>query len=429
MKRRLVQILAAAALLTILVGAGVMARRFGLEEASLKQLESPDPSTRIQAIRALAELRSKKAVSPIVKRMEYADFSERLACLQALASIRPEANNELVAVIVRSGNNLNSSLLDQRLQIRSEARSALKSMGPEVVSPLLRATMPLVEQLEEKYLDVLAHWIEPSVSTLFGMLEGADVSQQAPARWILAHVASKDPGVLRNRLHDSRAWVQQEACTALSMAATLRVSSPPEALRMMAFLESQENPRAARLLSAMGMAKLAAMEEASIRTLVMRLSDQEAFEFQLALTQALGGSRAAEAVPWLLRTLRGDPELRTAAGKALADIGPPAVEPLLALLADPDPQLQMWGWMTLADVAGKHPSAVEQMVQALPRLDPAARSQLARAFDFIGERARAALRAAVDGGDPDLQNAARSLLEELRQRFGDEQPGRRPRKP
>jgi hypothetical protein len=89
----------------------------------------------------------------------------------------------------------------------------------------------------------------------------------------------------------------------------------------------------------------------------------------------------------------------------------------------------MWGWMTLADLAGTHPAMVERLVQALPRLEPSGRSQLTRAFDLLGEPAYAALRAALDAGDPGLRDAAFAVLQELRPGAGERKSKQASRNP
>jgi HEAT repeat protein len=131
----------------------------------------------------------------------------------------------------------------------------------------------------------------------------------------------------------------------------------------------------------------------TVAQLVPKLSDKEPF-IHLAAARDLGdlGVAARAAIPALAAAMRdGSPNLRTAAGKALAQIGSAAVPELSKTLQEPDARLRHTAARALSRIGPPARDAVPALTLALRDRSVGVRANAVLALGEVGPEARSSV--------------------------------------
>jgi cellulose synthase operon protein C len=250
----------------------------------LSALGDGDPMVRIEAARVLARRRFDEAVGPISEWLSSGDKATRIVAAEVLGEIR---STKAIPALTRI-------LGDGEADVRRSAVEALgKIGGPDVVPPI-------VSRLDDD-------------STL--------VRREAAEKLVLLGDARAVVPLLE-RLEDTVKEVRVAAVRAIgklgddrAATALLRLLRDPEEMVRMAAAEALGNLRAA-----------------SAAPVLIPLLGRGSDEMKAKVAYALGQIRDEHGVRELVRATQTE-ALRGAAREALAGVGAPAVDPLLACLA------------------------------------------------------------------------------------------------
>jgi HEAT repeat protein len=146
-----------------------------------------------------------------------------------------------------------------------------------------------------------------------------------------------------------------------------------------------------------------------VQGLIRALHNPEV-NIQYEAAEALGMIRDPAAVQPLIEALTGDPYsgVRWKAAEALARIGKPAVEPLIAVLRHPDDDVRWKAAIALGDIGDER--AIEPLIELLSDEDRFVKSRAAYALSSIGQPAVAPLVQALRTGDGNLRWGAAIAL-------------------
>jgi len=154
-------------------------------------------------------------------------------------------------------------------------------------------------------------------------------------------------------------------------------------------------------------------EDQNVDALICTLGDRD-ITVQYEATEALGDLRDPRAIGPLMGVLTGDQysSIRWKAAEALAKIGPPAVEPLIAALSHPNDDVRWKAAIALGEIADKR--AIGPLIDLLKDNDRFIKGRAAYALGKIGEAAVVPLIIALDTGDGSLRWGAAIALGKIR---------------
>ncbi|MBE0527918.1 MAG: HEAT repeat domain-containing protein, partial [Thermoleophilia bacterium] len=357
-------------------------------------LHDPDPVIRLGACRALGEIGDPRAAKLLIERLEDGSNTVRRAAADALGKTgSPEAVEPLI-----------HALADQNPGVQITAVEALGVLGDA------RAAGPLCKALDQGYFKDDAYLAVLKTLGQIGdsqaapqliralSVKMAEVQRTAAA----ALVSIPDPAAVEALVP----LLNYENATAIAAGeALLKIGSPaiPALVRALDIHSWPLRRRIAVLLHRLGwqpddrfpflryyLAKdwngLATLGEEAVEALRTALAHTKSYSMQCELVQAIGRTHAASAVPYLLHLLHSaEHALSGQAALALAELGEPAVEPLVT--ESQNQNLSSWQCQTLHDILRKigDPRATPVFVKGLEN-------------PFHSERMRAVI-ALADCGD------------------------------
>jgi HEAT repeat protein len=285
---------------------------------AIRRLDDADPSVSYQSAQVLGFMGDARAVEALIAVLRGKNFSLKCASVDSLGKLKDPRAFEPLSVLLWKGEG----------DLQTKAQYALIEMGPMVVEPLCRILLeqnnPLrffVADLLTKIHDVRA--IGPLVSVL-GVGESgignkaseALIGIGAPAvDALLVAITNQDPVVRR---HAARALggIKDERAVESLLAALMDESVDVRRQALEAVVKFQDN----RVLDA----------------LLFALSDPG---LHIEAGLLLGERKDVRALPCLMEALRGsDSDHAEAARRVLILIGTPAVDELITVLRDRNPE-------------------------------------------------------------------------------------------
>jgi HEAT repeat protein len=337
-------------------------------EALIGALDDPDANVRFHAIESLGRLRAEAALDALAEVLESRDFFLSFAALDAIALI----NDSRVAP------RLVPLLADESL--RPAVANALQSLGDEaVIDPLVR----ILNATPAAGLHVVAALV--AISDRCQKRAG----HPTHVATVVAEAIS-EPG----RTHALAAIDQADE------------RSLPPATRFLGWLRNDVRVTA-RLVSLVSdpVAREYAIEalvqhgDPAVDPLTQLLSSDDA-DVRDAAIRALARLGNRRATPALIALLPERPHT-IAVAAALAHLGDPqAFEPLLTLIAHPDPAVRQGAIGALNSIG--HPAMPERVIGLLHSPDAVARESAVRIAGYFGYRAAVdpILAAASDASEP-----------------------------
>ncbi|MBI2924279.1 MAG: HEAT repeat domain-containing protein [Verrucomicrobia bacterium] len=380
---------------------------------TLRQLKSSDWSKRVRAIETLGELQDSRALGPLREALEDADrYLVRQAAAKALGKLGdPTATAPLVA-----------ALDDPESLVRAEAALALGRLAdPAALDPLIAQLSSTLGDVQEAATQALVHFGAPAVQKLMAVLHQSSYAMRIKAAKVLGQIG--DPHALpalTAALQDSHLEARREVIEALTHFSPVPIEP---ILGMLADPAAEVRATAARALGRLKDPRAlephrAALKDPDpeVREAVWKALDflewppanQRQYvlralafgEFQEAV--AVGGA-AVEPMREFYR--RGDQEAHRKIAAGLKQIGPAAIEPLVAALSETNQSLLKLILETLAALGWQPAEAAQRIHIALStgRYDLAVQE---------GEAALQPLLAKLQSdGDWERQMAAQALGE------------------
>lgn len=285
---------------------------------AIQRLHDADPSVSYKAAQALGFMGDARAVEPLIAVLRGKNFSLKCAAVDSLGKLKDPRAFEPLSILLWKGEG----------ELQTKAQYALTEMGPRVVEPLCRILLEqndprrfFVADLLTKIHDVRA--VGPLVSVL-GVGENGIGTTAADALIgigrpavdaLLVAVTSHDALVRR---HAARALggIKDERAVESLLAALMdeNVDVRRQALQAVASFDDD------RVLDAL----LFALSDSGLR---------------IEAGLLLGERKDVRALPYLMEALRGsDPDHAAAARRVLILIGEPAVNELITVLRDRNPE-------------------------------------------------------------------------------------------
>jgi HEAT repeat protein len=285
---------------------------------AIQRLHDADPSVSYQAAQALGLLGDVRAVEPLIAVLRGNNFSLKCAAAESLGKLKDPRAFEPLSVLLWKGEG--------ELQIK--AQEALTEMGPMVVEPLCRILLAqndprrfFVADLLTKIHDVRA--IGTLVSVL-GVGENAIGTTAADALIgigspavdaLLVAVTSQD-AVVRRLAARALGGIRDERAIESLLAALMDETVDVRRQALEAVAKFQDN----RVLDA----------------LLFALSDPG---LRIEASLLLGERKDLRALPYLFEALRDhDSDRAVAAKRVLILVGTPAVDELIKVLRDRNPE-------------------------------------------------------------------------------------------
>jgi HEAT repeat protein len=285
---------------------------------AIQRLHDADPSVSYQAAQALGLLGDVRAVEPLIAVLRGNNFSLKCAAAESLGRLKDPRAFEPLSVLLWKGEG--------ELQIK--AQEALTEMGPMVVEPLCRILLAqndprrfFVADLLTKIHDVRA--IGPLVSVL-GVGENAIGTTAADAligigspavAALLVAITSQD-AVVRRLAARALGGIRDERAIESLLAALMDETVDVRRQALEAVAKFQDN----RVLDA----------------LLFALSDPG---LRIEASLLLGERKDLRALPYLFEALRDhDSDRAVAAKRVLILVGTPAVDELIKVLRDRNPE-------------------------------------------------------------------------------------------
>ncbi|HEX7315154.1 MAG TPA: HEAT repeat domain-containing protein [Pyrinomonadaceae bacterium] len=270
----------------------------------------------------------------------------------------------------RAADWLVEGLRDPSVYVSRGAAKALAELNPPVSERLVALLADEDANVRRRAVEVLAHVEDArAVGHLIDALKDEDLIIRREASEALAK--RRDPRAvlpLIDALGDADGWVRFNAAEGLG-----NTGDPRAVEALAAVLDEEEfslGRRAAEALAQVGVPAVEALASAA------RGGDASA---RRRAVEALGRIGDARAVSVLAETMRDpDPEVRTYAAEALTEIGPPAVDVLIALLSDADADVRGNAMTALGAIRDER--AVAPLLDALRDADAAIRRAAATAL-------------------------------------------------
>jgi HEAT repeat protein len=287
-------------------------------EPVITLLHDTDPFVSYQAAQALGLLGDARAVEPLIAVLRGKNFSLKCAAVDSLGKLKDPRAFEPLSVLLWKGEG----------ELQTKAQYALTEMGPMVVEPLCRILLeqdnPLrffVADLLTKIHDVRA--IGPLVSVL-GVGENGIGTTAADA---LIGIGPPAVDALLVAIRSQDPLVRRFAARALG---GIKDERAIESL-LAALMDENLNVRRQALEAA---AKF--QDDRVLDVLLFALSDPG---LRIEASLLLGERKDLRALPYLVEALRGNDSDRAAAAKrVMVLIGTPAVDELITVLRDRNPE-------------------------------------------------------------------------------------------
>ena len=354
-------------------------------------LNDSDPSVTYHAVEALGLIGDSRAVEPLISTLQGPDLSLRGHAVEALGRLKDPRAFEPLSILLRG-------------DLQARAQNALMEMGPVVVEPLCRILLDEDNPLRFYAADLLTkihdeRAIKPLISVLGVRVNGigqlavtALIGIGPPAVNDLIVCLTSDEPEIRKLAVKALGEIKDERAFESLLTTIKDENLDVRQQALLAVINFQSN----QVIEAV----LTALHDPGLRV--------EASLF-------LGAKKDLRVLPYLLEILTGTEPLDAyRAQSVLASIGKPAVEELILILRDPNPEYP------LREVKRKT-ERDRQRLEFLgrcgnepppPILDP--RRLAAIALGDIGdERATAALTEALNGESPDLRTDAAMALSKL----------------
>ena len=318
----------------------------------LPLLNDADSRVRTTAIEALGNLGDGRAAGPLLEAMADAKYADRWAIPKALGQLQdPRAVPPLIAhmrdpMLASGAADALGLLRDERavpalIELLADmegtgvpaARALGRSLDPRAVEPLATALKNPSSAVREAAATALLNFRDPAAAAaLIAALGDESPKVRRTAAQALGLLREKRAvAPLAARLADPDATVRAAAATALGQIGGAEIVTP-----LATVLEDKSFDVRQATFDALGTAGAPALD-----VLLAALGNPDRGVRTLAL-RSLGRLHDARAVVPLLRAapwrLPGgiDTTLQLRAVEALAEIGVPAVEPLIAALDDPE---------------------------------------------------------------------------------------------
>jgi HEAT repeat protein len=352
----------------------------------LTELGSPTHQVREEAAEALAYLRDKRTIDPLMTALWDSDKGVRAAVAKALGElVSGESGAGALAGVERAITPLLIALRDKEATVRAAVALALGEMGRLPLETVSRIIEPLASKLNDEVPEV----------------------RIAVARALAQYSDGRVIAPLLTALEDEVPEVRMVVANALE-----RLQGLPEAQRAAAAVEPlliALGDEAARVRMAAAEALGKSGEKRAIPALEAALKDND----YLVRLSAIGALGRLYPLP-MLKALGGeDGQGRREAAQALGQVGEArVVEPLMAVLADESPMVTIAAVSSLGQLADKR--ATPALVAILHDGSPQERMAVARALGQLAdERAVEPLIKSLSDQHPKARRRAALVLGKL----------------
>jgi HEAT repeat protein/S1-C subfamily serine protease len=366
----------------------------------IRNLESPDSTTRGRAIEALGNAgpEAKLAVPPLIKLLgAESDAVTRRLTAKALDRIGPPEQGEL--------NLLTTSLSNERPEVRSYAAGAIGKMGGNgrsATPALIKAAKDPDSGVRQNALRALGKVGSDSKDALLPILDNAFKDSDREVRLAagdalasLDTLSATDLPRLQELLKNTDGGVRASAARALGQMG--RQANPAIPALLDAAKGADKDVRAAAIAALLN-TDAKSKDLAPVLAEALTSSDKAALKSALQAV-AKFGPEAKEAVPAVaLMVGDKDPELRTGAVDALVKIGPGAkgaVSALIDALQQEDKDFQIKVLAALGAIGPDAKSAVPALIRVFESRDRTIHHRCAEAIGKIGKDAIKPLIAAL----------------------------------
>jgi len=372
------------------------------EECLILLLINKNWYVRSAAASALGEIRSEKAVEPLIQRLEDENEHEEVRWTAVIALGAIGSDKAVEPLIQKLEDN------DKDKIVRWAAAEALGRIKSD------KAVEPLIQRLEDK--DKIVRWAaaealgriksDKAVEPLIQKLRDEKGYVRSAAAKALGRIKSdKAVEPLIQRLKDRDEFVRRAAARALG---EIRCEKAVEPL-----IQRLRDPsKYVRLAAAYALGEI--RSDKAVEPLIQRLKDEDE-DVRSAAAEALGKIRSEKAVEPLIQRLEDENKyVRSAAADALCEIrSEKAVEPLLQKLRDENWHVRLHAAGALGGI--KSDRAVEPLIQRLEDEDVLVRRAAAEALGKIrSEKAVEPLIQRLKDEDEDVRWAAAYALGEIR---------------
>jgi HEAT repeat protein len=341
-------------------------------EPLIKALQDSRPDVRAAAAGALGGIQDRRAVDPLIKALQDSTEEVRLRASIALGQIRDVRGVvPLIAVLkdgqadvraavatalgkcgdVQAVDPLIALLQDQDANVRGAAASALGQIGN------LRAVEPLLEAFRKEAAPKKPEALQTDGLPAPGFLIGGPAIAEARRKLHVPEPVATNPSFAKD---EAEIRVQESSMVRSREATALGQIGDPRAIpTLVEALKNPEDDVRVDAATALGHFNDPRVE----RALIAELPDYAA---GLAAAESLRNSKDPRiAMTGLIALLGRDPYQMS---MELADMGTPAVKPLIAALRNPDPKVRTGAVLALAMI--QPPQAWQAMQRAIHDPDP-----------------------------------------------------------
>ncbi|TKB80831.1 MAG: HEAT repeat domain-containing protein [Nitrospira sp.] len=391
-------------------------------EPMLNALKDPVPAVREAAAACVREFKLSHAEVRVVEALKDERFGTRFYSVQKLTDVARSSDSGKDSALP----HLIGAIEDP--QIGPVAAEGLGTIGdPRAVEPLLAS----IERDDMRQIGVTAllRIGEPSVLPLIGKMKSENPALRAEVAWGLGML--RDPRAveaLAAASEDEAAEVRRNAVMALGLIRDARAVEPllkaladdslaeeakdslvpigePAVEPLLAKLEGSSGRLRRDILWVLGMIR----DRRAVESLIVALKDDDP-EIRAVAIQGLGFVRDERGVAPLIEAMRED-RFANNVVQALADIGEPAVEPLIAAMesSEQDLLVRQKAAKTLGMI--KDARAVDPLIHALQ--DPVLRHAAATALVEFRTVATVRLIEVMHDENPDIRAHAAAALGHL----------------
>lgn len=287
---------------------------------AIQELQNGDPEIRLSAVRELSRLADARAVEPLIRMLNDPDAGVRVAAITALGQLKDPSAVEPLSVFLRGEGGFQKA-----------AQDALIEMGPTAVEPLCRILQDENDLLRFYAADLFTkihdtRAINCLISSLGVRVNG--IGQLAADGLVGIGVPAVDELIVS--LSNADPVVRELAIKALGQIKDGR------ALGVLLDALHDENLDVRR----QALAAVMNFEGDVVTEAVLRALNDPGLRVEASLL--LGERKDFRALPYLIDTLRiSDPVNGDRARRALVLIGEPAVEELINIVRDRNPEYPM----------------------------------------------------------------------------------------
>jgi len=357
-------------------------------EAIIPLLGDPDGTARIQAIWALGKIRDPRATTQIVGCLSDTDHDIIIAAIWALGTI---GDRRAIAA-------LREKLLDRHSGIRAKAAESLEACGWKPYDLREKGVFAFAKRDWKE----VSRYSRPLTDVLIWALTDEFFDVRMHAARILGEMRSRYAVLhLQQALDDPVEAVSYEAAAALAEIGDRR--------SVRALVHGLENSFLGTRKVAAGALDRLKWKPKSLHQRILFLSAKDDWLGLVRLKRHGVGPLTRE----LQDRQAGE---RAAIAKALKIIGNIAIEPLIQLLNNPDPDVRWRAASILADIRDRR--AVGQLIAALEDTDERVANSAAIALGEIGDEAAVnPLIRAFKTGNVDLRKYSITALGKLRSEY------------